>query len=61
MINDPIIEEVRQHRQEYARRFNYDADKIVADLNRRSTQHKERLVSYPPRPARKRQMARRRR
>jgi hypothetical protein len=57
MIVDPIIEEVRQHRQEYARRFDYDAEKIVADLNRRSTKHKERLVSYPPRPARKRQTA----
>ena len=57
MIIDPIIEEVRQNRQEYARQFDYDAEKIVADLKRRSTQHKERLVSYPPRPARKRQTA----
>jgi hypothetical protein len=57
MIVDPIIEEVRQHRQEYARRFDYDAEKIVADLKHSSTKHKERLVSYPPRPARKRQTA----
>ena len=32
MIIDPIVEEVRQHRQEYARQFDYDAEKIVADL-----------------------------
>jgi hypothetical protein len=57
MIIDPIIEEIRQHRQEYARRFDYDAEKIVADLKRRSAQHKDRLVSYPPRPARKRHSA----
>jgi hypothetical protein len=57
VIIDPIIEEVRLHRQEYARQFDYDAEKIVADLKQRSAQHKERLVSYPPRPTRKRQTA----
>ena len=57
MIDDLIIEEVRRHREEYARSFRYDAKAILADLVRRGDQHKGKLVSYPPRLARKRQTA----
>ena len=57
MTDDHIIKEIRRHRQEYARGFSYDAKAILADLMRRADQHKERLVSYPPRLARKRQPA----
>ncbi len=57
MMDDPIVEEIRRYRQEYARGFGYDAKAILADLTRRGDQHKERLVSYPPRLARKRQPA----
>jgi hypothetical protein len=57
MTSDPIVEEVRQQRQEYARKFDYDTKAILADLMRRGYCHKERLVSYPPRPARRRQTA----
>lgn len=32
MIDDPIVEEVRAHRQAHAARFNYDLAAIVADL-----------------------------
>ena len=31
-MKDPIVEEVRTHRQEYARQFNGDLDAMVADL-----------------------------
>lgn len=32
MWRDPIVEQVRRVRDEYARRFDYDIDRIVADL-----------------------------
>jgi hypothetical protein len=57
MIDDSIVEEVRHNRQEYARKFNYDAKAILADLARRAEKHEDRLVSFPPRPARKRKTA----
>jgi copper oxidase (laccase) domain-containing protein len=31
MVDDPIIEEVRKIRDEYAKRFNYDLEAIAAD------------------------------
>ena len=34
MLADPIVEEVRRVRQEYARQFNYDLHAIAADLRR---------------------------
>lgn len=51
MEPDPIIEEVRRIRQEYAARFGYDLHAIAADLRKREQQHRERLVSFPPKPA----------
>ena len=57
MTGDPIVEEVHRHRQEYARRFNYDSREILADLMRRASDHKEHLVSFQPKPARKRRTA----
>ena len=33
--NDPIVEEVRKIRQEYAARFNFDLDAIYRDLKAR--------------------------
>ena len=49
---DPIIEEVRRIRQEYAKRFGYDLCAVAADVRRREQQHPGRLVSFPPRPVR---------
>jgi hypothetical protein len=53
MKADPIIEEVRRIRQEYAQRFGYDLRAVAADLREREQRHPERLVSFPPKPARK--------
>jgi hypothetical protein len=53
MKADPIIEEVRRIRQEYGERFGYDLHAIAADLREREQRHPERLVSFPPKPARK--------
>ena len=52
MEPDPIAEEVRRIRQEYAEGFGYDLRAIAADLRRREQQHPERLQSFPPKPAR---------
>jgi len=54
MPTDPIIDEVRRIRQEYAKQFNYDLRALAEDLRKLEQQHPERLVSFPPRPARRR-------
>lgn len=56
MITDPIVEEVRRIRQEYAARFNYDIRAMAQDLKRREQEHPERLVSFSPKPPRNRQI-----
>lgn len=53
MCEDPIIEEVRRVRQEYAKQFNYDLHAIAADLRKHEQEHPERLVSFPPKLLRK--------
>ena len=49
MSDDPIVAEVRQARDEYARRFNYDLAAICEDLQQRQSQSGRKLVSFPPR------------
>ena len=48
MIEDPIVAEVRQARDEYAKRFNYDLDAICRDLQNKQTQSGRKIVSFPP-------------
>jgi hypothetical protein len=50
MIKDPIVEEVRKVRDEYAQRFNYDLDAICCDLQQRQAQSTRKVVSFPPKP-----------
>ena len=38
MWQDPIVEEVRREREEYASRFDFDLDAIVADLQKQQAQ-----------------------
>lgn len=57
MINDPVVEEVRRIRQEYAAQFNYDLRAIVDDLQKREQQHPERLVSFPHKPVQRKETA----
>ncbi|TRZ88556.1 MAG: hypothetical protein D4R88_07630 [Methanosarcinales archaeon] len=33
-MNDPIVEEVRKHREEHTKKFNGELTKICADLRR---------------------------
>ena len=57
MHDDPIVAGVRRVRQNYARKFGYNLDAIVADLRRKEREHPERLVSFAPKPAQRRKIA----
>ena len=47
MWRDPIVEEVRQYRQEYAAQFNYDLKAICQDLRERQKKSGRKVVSLP--------------
>lgn len=49
MMSDPIVEEVRNIREEYARRFNFDLQAISKDLQEKERAHGRVVVSFPPR------------
>jgi hypothetical protein len=53
MQTDPIVEEVRRIRQEYAKQFGYDIRALAANLREHEQQHPERLISLSPKPAEK--------
>jgi hypothetical protein len=57
MKADPIVEEVRRLRCEYAQQFGFDLRAMAADLREREQRQPERLVSFPPKPARKKRTA----
>jgi hypothetical protein len=46
---DPIVEEVRKAREEYARQFNFDLDAIHRDLKEKEQASGRLIVSFPPR------------
>ena len=47
MIDDPIVDEVRRIRDEYAKSFNYDLEAICRDLQQKQGQSGHKLVSFP--------------
>lgn len=49
-MNDPIVDEVRRVRKDYAKRFRYDLKAMAADLRKKEERHHEQLVSFSPRP-----------
>lgn len=49
MWRDPIVEEIRKYRQEYAARFNHDLKAICRDLRERQEKGGRKVVSLPPR------------
>ena len=49
MIDDPIVDEVRAARDQYAKQFNYDLDAICRDLQQKQVQSGRKLVTFPPR------------
>ena len=48
MWKDPIVEEIRKGREEYAAKFNYDLGAIYRDLKEKEKRSKWTLVSPPP-------------
>jgi hypothetical protein len=51
MWRDPIVEEVRRIREEYAAQFNYDLWAMHRDLQEKEKQRGRKVVSFPPKPA----------
>ena len=51
MLDDPIVAEVRQVREQLAARFDFDVQAIFADLRRRQVELGDRLVRRPARAA----------
>lgn len=49
MWEDPIVEEIRQRREEYLAEFNHDLDALVRDLKQKEQQSGRKVVSLPPR------------
>lgn len=52
MWRDPIVDETRQLRQQYAARFNHDLKAICQDLRDRQKKGGRKVVTLPSRPAR---------
>ena len=48
-MNDPIVEEVRQAREEHAKQFNYDLKAIFADLRKQQEESERKFVTFPAR------------
>jgi hypothetical protein len=49
MWKDPIVEETRTLREEYASKFNHDFDKIYEDIQLRQSNSDKKPVSLPGR------------
>ncbi|HKI01870.1 MAG TPA: hypothetical protein VKK31_07825 [Thermoanaerobaculia bacterium] len=49
MWNDPIVEEVRQAREEHAAKFDYDLKRIFQDLKEQEQRSGRKVVSLAPR------------
>ncbi|MEX0716885.1 MAG: hypothetical protein WD066_09870 [Planctomycetaceae bacterium] len=51
MWRDPIVEEIRKIREDYAARFDFDLDAICRHARAEERKNPEGLVTLPPRPA----------
>jgi hypothetical protein len=45
---DPIVEEIRRNWEKYARKFDYDLEKIFLDLRRQQEETPGPVVSFGP-------------
>ncbi len=57
MQTDPVVEEVRRARQAYAEQFGFNLRAMADDLRKKEQQHPERVVSFAPKPVRRRKTA----
>jgi hypothetical protein len=46
MAKDPIIEEIRNNRDQLAKRFDYDLRAVVADARKRQRGRGKKIVSF---------------
>jgi hypothetical protein len=51
MNRDPIVDEIRAIRDDFAKRYNYDIDAIVLALQKASADEGRKTISLPPRPS----------
>lgn len=49
MWKDPIVEETRKLRDEYANQHHHDIDAIFEDIQQRQAKADKKIVSFPPR------------
>lgn len=49
MWQDPIVQETRALREQYAQQFNHDPVAIYEDIVKRQAAPGKKLVSFPPR------------
>lgn len=49
MWNDPIVEEVRGHREAHAAEFDYDIAAICRDLRQQQANSNRKIVTLPAR------------
>ena len=48
-MRDPIVEETRKLREEYAAQFNHDPKAIFDDILKRQSREGKKLVNFPAR------------
>jgi hypothetical protein len=53
MWRDPIVEEVRRYRQDYAAQLNYNLKAICRDLRKKQNKSGRKIVSLSPKRVRK--------
>jgi hypothetical protein len=56
MLKDPILEEIHQIRDKLARKFDYDLDRIYADIKEKQEKDKaegKKYLSLPPKRPKK--------
>ncbi len=49
MWKDPIVEETRKLREQYANQHDHNIDAIFEDIQRRQAGSGKKVVSFPPR------------
>ena len=49
MWQDPVVQETRELRKQYATQFRNDPDAIFADIRNRQEKSKRKCVSFPAR------------
>lgn len=49
MWKDPIVEETRKLREQYAAKFDHDIDAIYEDIQKRQARLSQKPVSFPRR------------